>query len=68
MENIEGIRSLHVCQDISDIIMAFVIGTVWLARLHSLIVDLDDIVNTLDPLAVKPKFHFLVHYPYPYLI
>ena len=64
MENIEGIRLLHVCQDISDIIMAFVIDTIWLARLHSLIVDLHDIVNTLNPLAVKPKFHFLVHYPY----
>ena len=48
----------------TDIVMAFLIGTVWLARLHYLIVDLHDIVNTLDPLAVKPKFHFLVHYPY----
>ena len=64
MENIEGIRLLHVCQDISDIVMAFLIGTVWLARLHYLIVDLHDIVNTLDPLAVKPKFHFLAHNPY----
>ena len=64
MENLEGVRLLHVCQDISDIVMAFVIDTVWLARLHSLIIDLHDIVNTLNPLAVKPKFHFLVHYPY----
>ena len=58
-----GFRLLLLCLDISDIIMAPVINREWLAELHLLIIDHHSLVKKLNPAALKPKFHFLSHYP-----
>ena len=61
--HVKGVELLLKYLDISDIITAFTIETEWLANLHFLIIELFDMVNALNPRAIKPKFHFLVHYP-----
>lgn len=60
----KGVLLLLKLLDITDILMAMVIDKEWLANLHLLIMELFGQVNELNPLAVRPKFHYLVHYPH----
>ena len=60
----KGLDILLICLDIADVIMAHVIRPLWLSDLRNLIIELHDLVNELNPRAVKPKLHFLVHYPH----
>lgn len=58
-----GFRLLLKCLEISDIVLAPVIKREWLAYLHSVIVEHHELVKKIDPTALRPKFHFLAHYP-----
>lgn len=59
----KGIKLLLKCLDISEIIMAFVINREWVSHLHALIIEHHKLVKELAPVALRPKFHFLTHYP-----
>lgn len=62
-KKLRGMKLLRLCLEVSDIIMAPVICKEWLADLHRLIIDLHILVRRTHLSAIKPKFHFLSHYP-----
>ena len=62
-KKLQGIKLLYLCLEISDIIMAPVINREWLAELHDLIIKHHTLISRLNPKSIKPKFHYLIHYP-----
>ena len=58
-----GFQLLLKCLDISEIILAPRIKREWLQYLNTLIIEHHQLVWQLDKRALRPKFHYLVHYP-----
>lgn len=58
-----GFQLLLKCLAISEIILAPKIKREWLQHLNTLIIEHHQLVKQLDSRALRPKFHYLVHYP-----